>query len=71
MWYDESIIYQIYPLGLCGAPFENGPVCSKEEMQVEHKITKVLDWIPHLKELNVGAIYFSPILAHFTFFTII
>ena len=23
MWFDESVIYQIYPLGLCGAPLEN------------------------------------------------
>ncbi|MBQ8822146.1 MAG: cyclomaltodextrinase [Lachnospiraceae bacterium] len=61
MWAYETVFYQIYPLGFCGAPFENGPVCNKEEMQVEHKITKVLDWIPHLKELGIGAIYFSPI----------
>ena len=20
MWFDESVVYQIYPLGLCGAP---------------------------------------------------
>ena len=23
MWYDEAVIYQIYPLGLCGAPLQN------------------------------------------------
>ena len=23
MWAYESILYQIYPLGFCGAPFEN------------------------------------------------
>lgn len=22
MWFDEAVIYQIYPLGLCGAPKE-------------------------------------------------
>lgn len=24
MWTDNSVFYQIYPLGFCGAPFENG-----------------------------------------------
>lgn len=26
MWFDEAVIYQIYPLGLCGAPKENDGV---------------------------------------------
>ncbi|MBO4927175.1 MAG: cyclomaltodextrinase [Clostridiales bacterium] len=25
MWFEESVFYQIYPLGFCGAPFENAP----------------------------------------------
>ena len=25
-WYDESVVYQIYPLGLTGAPYENDGV---------------------------------------------
>ena len=27
MWYEESVFYQIYPLGFCGAPFENDGIC--------------------------------------------
>ena len=54
MWAYESVFYQIYPLGFCGAPFENDGV-------LEHRILKVLDWIPHLKKLNINAIYFSPV----------
>lgn len=54
MWAYESVFYQIYPLGFCGAPFENDGV-------LEHRILKVIDWIPHLKKLNINAIYFSPI----------
>ena len=23
MWFDQAILYQIYPLGLCGAPADN------------------------------------------------
>lgn len=54
MWAYESVFYQIYPLGFCGAPFENDGV-------LEHRIRKVLDWIPHMKKLGVNAIYFSPL----------
>ena len=54
MWFEESVFYQIYPLGFCGAPFENDGI-------LEHRILKVRDWIPHLKKLNINAIYFSPV----------
>ncbi len=54
MWAYESVFYQIYPLGFCGAPFENDGV-------LEHRILKVLDWIPHMKELGIDAVYFSPL----------
>ena len=54
MWAYESVFYQIYPLGFCGAPFENDGV-------LEHRILKVLDWIPHLKKMNINAVYFSPV----------
>ncbi len=54
MWAYESVFYQIYPLGFCGAPFENDGV-------LEHRILKVKEWIPHIKELGATAIYFSPV----------
>ncbi len=54
MWAYESVFYQIYPLGFCGAPFENDGV-------LEHRILKVMDWIPHLEKLGINAVYFSPI----------
>ena len=54
MWAYESVFYQIYPLGFCGAPFENDGV-------LEHRIKKVNDWIPHIKKLGADAIYFSPV----------
>ena len=54
MWAFESVFYQIYPLGFCGAPFENDGVLS-------HRILKVRDWIPHLLKLRVNAVYFSPV----------
>lgn len=54
MWAFESVFYQIYPLGFCGAPFENDGNC-------ENRILKVIDWIPHIKRLHANAIYFSPV----------
>ena len=54
MWYEESVFYQIYPLGFCGAPFEN-------DGKLEKRILKVIDWIPHMKKLGINAIYFSPV----------
>ena len=54
MWAYESVFYQIYPLGFCGAPLENDGV-------EEARILKVLDWIPHMKRLGANAIYFSPV----------
>lgn len=54
MWAEESVFYQIYPLGFCGAPFEN-------DGKLEHRILKVIDWIPHIKKLGANAVYFCPI----------
>ena len=54
MWAYESVFYQIYPLGFCGAPFEN-------DGKLEHRILKIEEWIPHIKKLGCNAIYFSPL----------
>lgn len=54
MWAYESVFYQIYPLGFCGAPFEN-------DGQPQSRILKVNDWIPHIQEMGFNAIYFSPL----------
>ena len=54
MWAYESVFYQIYPLGFCGAPFEN-------DGKQESRILKVIDWIPHIEKLGANGIYFSPV----------
>ena len=54
MWAYESTYYQIYPLGLCGCPYENDGVQT-------HKILSIIDWIPHLKKLGIDCVYFSPL----------
>ncbi len=59
MWAYETVLYQIYPLGFCGAPFDNGPECEKDDKK--HRILKVLDWIPHLQKLGIGTVLFNPV----------
>lgn len=54
MWYNESVFYQIYPLGFCDALYEN-------DEKVVSRIGKVKEWIPHMKEIGINAIYFSPV----------
>ena len=53
-WQNETVFYQIYPLGFCGAPLEN-------DGAAVNRIQKVKEWIPHLKKLGVGAVYFCPV----------
>ena len=54
MWFEEAVFYQIYPLGFCGAPFENDGVLT-------HRIKKITDWIPHMTKLGINALYLSPV----------
>ena len=54
MWFEESVIYQIYPFGFFGAPEKNDGV-------LEHRILKLEEYIPHLVKLNINAVYFCPI----------
>ena len=54
-WVNQSVFYHIYPLGFCGAPEYNpggAPV---------PRLDKLKDWIPHLKELGVNALYLGPV----------
>ncbi len=53
MWLQNSIFYQIYPLGFCGVrPGENIG---------QESILKVLDFIPHLKNLSVNTLILNPV----------
>ena len=49
MWFDEAVIYQIYPLGLCGAPRDNDGVQAP-------RILRVLDWIEHIKSTSADTV---------------
>ena len=54
MWAEESVFYQIYPIGLCGAPREN------DGLSV-NRIGKLVDWIPHIQKLGANAVYLCPV----------
>ena len=54
MWFDEAVIYQIYPLGLCGAPQENDGV-------PQSRILRILDWVEHIKKLGADTVLFNPV----------
>lgn len=55
MWFDEAVVYQIYPLGLCGAPRENDGTQA-------HRILKILDWAAHIKATGADTVLFNPLL---------
>ena len=55
MWFDEAVVYQIYPLGLCGAPRENDGV-------LEHRIVRLLDWVSHIRDLGADCVLLNPVL---------
>ena len=54
MWFTETVFYQIYPLGLCGAPAQNGG-------EAADGIKHVAEWIPHLQKLGAGCALFNPV----------
>ena len=54
MWAENSVFYQIYPLGFCGAPKENDGV-------TVNRIGKIADWADHIQKLGADAVYLSPI----------
>lgn len=54
MWFDQAVIYQIYPLGLCGAPEYNDGV-------VQPRILKLLPWVEHIKKMGADTVLLNPL----------
>ncbi len=54
-WYEETVFYHIYPLGLTGAPKQNA-----YEKPV-HRLNQIIPWIPHIKKLGCNGIYIGPL----------
>lgn len=58
MWTNNSVFYQIYPLGAFGCPFEN-------DAKEVHRIVKIEKWLDDLEDLGIDAVLFNPIfLSH-------
>lgn len=55
MWFENCTMYQIYPIGFCGAPRRN-------DGALAHRLDGVCEVIPHLKQMNVTAVMFNPVL---------
>ena len=55
-WWKESVIYHIYPMGFCGAPKEND-----FRSPAEHRIKKIKELAPKLKDLGCGSLLLGPV----------
>jgi glycosidase len=60
-WIPEANFYQIYPLGLCGAPYENNI-----NQPAVNRISMIHDWVSHLKSIGFNAIYIGPLFESMT-----
>lgn len=54
-WYEESVFYHMYPIGMTGAPRLN------EEKEVVHRFSKLQQWLPHIEKIGCTAIYIGPL----------
>ena len=54
-WYQDTVFYHMYPLGMSGAPYEN------REESVTHRLQQLQEWLPHIRDLGCGAIYIGPL----------
>lgn len=66
MWFDEAVIYQIYPLGMCGAPAGNSDFTEdglkwQDEQRDMHRILRVLDWVEHISKIGADCVIFNPV----------
>jgi cyclomaltodextrinase len=55
-WYKDSFIYHIYPLGLCGAPFNN-----RDESKKVQRLEQFFGQIDYWKNMGINTIYFGPV----------
>ena len=54
-WYESSVFYHMYPLGMTGAPFHN------TDDRVVNRFDELDRWIPHMQELGCNAVYIGPL----------
>jgi len=56
-WFDSAVIYQIYPLGYCGAPKTN----DFSPASGNGAIRRVIEHIPEIKRLGFNTVLFNPL----------
>ncbi len=54
MWINNSVFYQIYPIGFCGVSRTNNG-------ETSNKILKIGKWAEHLKKLGTNCVLLNPI----------
>ncbi len=54
-WYEESVFYHMYPLGMTGAPKHN------DLSQTADRFRQLALWVPHIRDLGCSAIYIGPL----------
>lgn len=57
-WYEESVVYQVYPLGLCGAPHQNDGAS-----EPERRLHRLVDdgWVDHMSRLGASCLMLNPV----------
>lgn len=62
-WYEGSLIYQIYPLGLCGAPWANDGSDGGKANDDEHRLVKIVSdgWVDHVAKLGANCVMLNPV----------
>ncbi|MDR0222686.1 MAG: maltodextrin glucosidase [Oscillospiraceae bacterium] len=59
-WFNNAVIYQIYPLGYCGAERENS-FTPFDPGKGKAKLLKIIEHIPEIKRLGFNAVLFNPL----------
>lgn len=54
--FNDAVFYHIYPLGLCGAPFNNDGISSPVE-----RLSIIDHWLDHIANLGINAVYIGPV----------
>jgi len=55
-WPKDSVLYHIYPLGLCGAPQQND-----FRSPAVNRLDTIHSWLDHIQALGANALYLGPV----------
>lgn len=55
-WFENAVFYHIYPIGYFGCARQND-----QQSEPSHVILRLIEDIPHIKELGCNAVYFGPV----------